>query len=167
MEGMKPLPAFAQSPGTSDSRWFEGALLTFLATGKQTGGQFSLFEATVRKDYEVPPHTHSREDESFYVLEGELVCTIGDETYPAKAGDFVFLPRNVQHSWRSITELARFLVLINPAGSERVFLEFSEPAPSLELPPVTEEPPDEAVMERIVAMDNEYGVVYAFQTEAS
>jgi quercetin dioxygenase-like cupin family protein len=167
LEEKRPLPAFTETPGTSNSRWFMGALLTFLATGKKTGGQFSLFEATVRKDYEVPPHTHSREDESFYVLEGELVCMIGDGTYPAKAGDFVFLPRNVQHSWRSVTEPARFLVLINPAGSEEVFLEFSEPAPALELPPVTQGPPDEAFMERIVAMDNEYGVMYAFQTESA
>ncbi len=167
MEEKKPLPAFTESPGKSNSRWFMGALLTFLATGEQTGGEFSLFEATVRKDYEVPPHAHSREDESFYILEGELVCVIGDETYPARAGDFVFLPRNVQHSWRALTEPARFLVLINPAGSEEVFLEFSKPAPALELPPATQGPPDEALMEHIVAMDNEYGVVYAFQTEGA
>lgn len=167
MEEKKPLPAFTETPGTSNSRWFMGALLTFLATGEQTGGQISLFEATVRKDYEVPPHTHSREDESFYVLEGELVCEIGDETYSAKAGAFVFLPRNVQHSWRALTEPTRFLVLIYPADIEKVFLTFSEPAPASELPPVTQGPPDEALMERIVAMDNEYGAVYAFQTEGA
>jgi len=165
MEQRQPLAGFMERPSTSNARWFMGSLLNFLATGRQTGGQFSVFEAKVRRGEEVPPHTHSREDETFYVLEGEMACTVGDNTYHAKVGDLVFLPRDVQHTWKALTEPTRFLVWINPAGLEKVFLACSEPAPVMELPPVAAGP-DDALTARVVAMDNQYGVVYAFQTEA-
>jgi len=163
MESIKHLTGYAETPGKSNSYWYMGALLTFFATGKETDGQFALFEGTVRKDYEVPPHTHSREDESFYIIEGELQCTVGDKTFNGKAGDFIFLPRNVQHSWKTLSKPARFLVWINPAGCENAFLDLSEPAPVMELPP--DEPVSEELMQRAVALDNEYGIVYAFQTQ--
>lgn len=164
MEQQHAPAGFVHSPGTSTPRWFMGSLLTFLATGEETGGRFSIFEAQVRGGEEVPLHTHTREDEAFYVLEGELACTVGTETYRARTGDFVFLPRHVPHAWKALTAPTRFLVWIQPAGLEAVFLAFSDPASGPELPAAA--PPDETLLERVVAMDNAFGVVYAFQTEA-
>lgn len=161
MGEINPLHGYAAPPGTDNSYWYMGALLTFFATGKETNGQFALFEATVRKDYEIPPHTHSREDESFYIVEGEMQCTVGDNTYHGKAGDFIFLPRNVQHSWKSLSVRTRFLVWITPAGCEKAFLELCQPAPAMELPP--DEPMSEELMRKAVALDNECGIRYAFQ----
>lgn len=163
MESIKNLTGYAEGRTTSNSYWFMGCLLTFFSTGKETGGQFSLFEALVRGDYEVPLHTHTREDESFYILEGELECMVGDKIYHGKAGDFIFLPRNVQHSWKTLSKLARFLVWITPAGIENAFLAFCKPANALELPPV--EAISEELMIQVVMLDNEYGVTYAFQTQ--
>ncbi len=54
------------------SVWYNGSLMTFLATGEETQGQFALIEAVGRKGNAPPPHIHRREDEIFYVLEGEL-----------------------------------------------------------------------------------------------
>ena len=62
------------------SVWYNGALMTFLATGEDTHGQFALIEAVGRKGSDAPPHIHHREDEIFYVLEGEIIVSVGDHT---------------------------------------------------------------------------------------
>ena len=62
------------------SVWYNGSLMTFLATGEDTHGQFALIEAVARKGNVPPPHIHHREDETFYVLEGEVVVSVGDRT---------------------------------------------------------------------------------------
>ena len=62
------------------SVWYNGALMTFLATGEDTHGQFALIEAVGRKGSDAPPHIHHREDEIFYVLEGEIVFSVSDRT---------------------------------------------------------------------------------------
>jgi quercetin dioxygenase-like cupin family protein len=120
------------------SVWYNGSLMTFLATGKDTQGQFALIEALGRKGTAPPPHTHHREDETFYVLEGELTVSVGDRTMRAAPGTTVFLPRKVQHSFRVESEQARMLVLITPAGFEGWFQELSVPAPAMTLPPESE-----------------------------
>jgi hypothetical protein len=67
-------------------------------------------------------HTHTREDEAFYVLEGELTFQVGDQTINAPVGTFVFSPRGIQHSFRVTSETnARRLTLITPAGFEEFF----------------------------------------------
>jgi len=165
MDMPQPLVGFIAMSGPINRRWFMGSQLTFFATGEKTAGQFALFEAKVNNGYAVPPHTHSREDETLYVLEGELSCTIGDKRYQVNVGDVVFLPRNVMHSWQALAEPTRFLVWINPAGSEEVFLKFSEPVMGSEAPPV-QGPPDPVLMQQVVAMGNAFGVTYAFQNAA-
>lgn len=120
------------------SVWYNGALMTFLATGEDTQGQFALIEAVGRKGNVPPPHIHHREDEIFYVLEGELAVSVGGRTIKAVPGTMVFLPRNVQHSFTIESEQARMLVLLTPAGFEGWFKELSVPAPAMTLPPATE-----------------------------
>lgn len=120
------------------SVWYNGSLMTFLATGEDTQGQFALLEIVGRKGNVPPPHIHRREDETFYVLEGELTVTVGDRTIKAMPGTTVFLPRNVPHSFTVDSEQGRMLVLLTPAGFEGWFKEFSVPAPAMTLPPATE-----------------------------
>lgn len=120
------------------SVWYNGSLLTFLATGKDTQGQFALIELVGRKGNVPPPHIHHCEDEIFYVLEGELIILVGDRTIKAVSGTMVFLPRNVQHSFTIESEQARMLVLLTPAGFEGWFKELSVPATEMTLPPATD-----------------------------
>lgn len=120
------------------SVWYSGSLLTFLATGEDTQGQFALIEIVGRKGNVPPPHIHHCEDEIFYVLEGELAVLVGDRTIKGVPGTMVFLPRNVQHSFTIESEQARMLVLLAPAGFEGWFNELSVPAPAMMLPPATE-----------------------------
>src|SRR5215469_16513494 len=66
--------------------WYNGSLMTFLATGADTHGQFALIEAVARRGNVPPTHIHHREDEIFYVLEGEIVISVGDRTIKGTAG---------------------------------------------------------------------------------
>jgi quercetin dioxygenase-like cupin family protein len=67
------------------SVWYNGSLFTFLATGEETQGQFALIEALARKGNVPPRHIHHREDETFYVLEGEITVSVGDRTIKGHA----------------------------------------------------------------------------------
>ena len=71
--------------------------MTFLITGEETGGALFLAEISVAPGGGTPPHIHSREDESFQMLEGTLTVQVGGDTITASAGDFAFLPRGIAH----------------------------------------------------------------------
>ena len=138
---MQPTESIAFSRGRQSldhSVWYSGSLMTFLATGEDTRGQFALIEAVARRGNVPPPHIHHREVEIFYVLEGEIVVSVGDRTIKGTPGTMVFLPRNVPHSFTIESEQSRMLILLTPAGLERWFKEFSEPARAMTLPPAGE-----------------------------
>jgi uncharacterized RmlC-like cupin family protein len=100
----------------------------------------------------------SGEDESYYILEGEFTFRIGEQTVEAGPGDYVWLPRGIEHSFELKTEQAKALITIAPAGLEEAFKQVSEPARAPTLPPPPEEPPN---IEEIVALFGEYGVEFA------
>ncbi len=75
--------------------WYSGWLMTFLATAEDTQGKFALIEAVGRKGNVPPPHIHHREEETFYVLEGEMTFSVGGQTIKATPGTMVCLPRRV------------------------------------------------------------------------
>ena len=131
---------------------------SWLAEGKDTGGGFALAEAIVPRGAEPPPHTHTREDEAFYILEGEMSLRVGGRIMEAGPGDLVYLPREVEHGFELKTPTVRALFLITPAGLEEAFKQLSEPAPSLTLPPPPEEPPE---VEGIMAVFEAHGVEFA------
>jgi quercetin dioxygenase-like cupin family protein len=137
------------------SVWYSGWLLTFLATGQDTQGQFALMEQVARKGNVPPPHIHHREDETFYVLEGEMTFSVGDRTIKATPGTAVFLPRDVVHSFVIESEQVRILVLVTPAGAEGFFKEVSVPAPSMTLPPPAETPYSE--IQKMMALAPTFG----------
>ena len=150
---------YARAPksGESGSWWYGGCLVTSLAEAADTGGQFSAFEAVVRKGMEPPPHTHTHEDEGFYITAGHWTFQVGDETFDASPGAFVWLPRGVTHSWTVDADGARAFILATPGGHlEAMFRPFSEPASSLDLPPV----PSDLPFAEMMALDRQLGVVY-------
>ena len=137
------------------SVWYSGWLLTFLATGEDTGGQFALMEQVARKGSVPPRHIHHREDETFYVVEGEMTFSIGEKTIKATAGTMVFAPRDVAHSFTIDSEQVRMLVMVAPAGAEGFFKECSVPAQSMTLPPASETPYSE--IQKMMALAPTYG----------
>jgi mannose-6-phosphate isomerase-like protein (cupin superfamily) len=93
------------------------------ASGRSTGGSLTVIETTI--DGGPPRHTHSREDESFYVLEGTLDVECGEERFRAGPGSFVFLPRNLPHAFRTVGGPATALLVVTPGGLDEYFAELS------------------------------------------
>jgi mannose-6-phosphate isomerase-like protein (cupin superfamily) len=140
---VKPGEGKAISPiGTEQSFW--------KAIGSQTGGSFALLEQNVAPGHGPRRHVHSREDESFFILDGEIGFEVGDRSFVAGPGTFVFGPRGIPHRfWNSGTSPARFLLFISPAGMEP-FLEESSRV-------MAESPTDLA---RQAALAAEYGIAF-------
>jgi quercetin dioxygenase-like cupin family protein len=91
------------------------------ASGRSTGGTLTVIEITV--DQGPPKHTHTREDESFYVLTGALYVECGQDRFEAGPGSFVFLPRNLPHLFRSVGGTATALLMVTPGGLDEYFAE--------------------------------------------
>jgi quercetin dioxygenase-like cupin family protein len=142
--------------GTGAAYWGPGELMTFLATGEETGGAFFLAEVVVTPGGGTPPHIHHREDESFQLLEGELTVNVGGHTMTAQPGDFVYLPRGIAHSFKNDSEeKVRALVLTTPAGLEGFFVEVFEPATDrTAVPPA----PSKELIGRAMAAGPKYGL---------
>lgn len=142
-----PNPMLVMRPLPGRSRWHFGHLLTPLVTGAQSGGRFAINEIVSRRGEEPPPHVHDRENEGYYVLDGEVTFHCGGCSFLARPGDFMFLPRDLPHGFNIQTDVARMLMLLTPAGMENYFLEYSQPAEALVLPlrPANAYDPEEMV----------------------
>lgn len=150
----------SQKPTLENSVHYIAHTFSFLATGKDTDGAFSLIHCFFRKGFMPPPHYHKLEDESFYLLEGEMDFYIGDQNFKAGAGEFVVLPKNVPHHFNLISETAKALLLITPAGFEVFFKEFGVPAQTLDLPPVPSANPRKEMFEKMHNRMIELGNVF-------
>src|SRR5262249_15088451 len=100
--------AFTLAAQKGRALWHLGALLTFKALGEETDGQFWALEGLADEHMAVPLHAHSREDEIWYVVEGEITFTIGDRTFTGGPGTFAYIPRNVPHTFQVRSATARW-----------------------------------------------------------
>jgi quercetin dioxygenase-like cupin family protein len=147
-----PAP-YALGSEEGEALWFFGGLVTVKASAEQNGGGFALTEQLFPGGMATPLHSQPEDDESFYVLEGEVTFYLEDgQPIPASAGAFVHVPAGVAHAFRVDSETARVLN-VTTAQHERFFRATGDPAHSRTLPPPA--PPD---MERIMAAAQEYGV---------
>lgn len=134
--------------------WHLGALINFKALGSETGGEYWALEGLADQHMAVPLHSHSREVEVWYVLEGEITFTIGDEKRTVGPGAFATIPRNTPHTFQIRSGTARWFGIGLPAGLDQWFFETGEPAQALTLPPPATTPPD---VEAIIASLKSYG----------
>ncbi len=133
-----------------------GELAIIHATGKETKGKFCMIELFATKQGSPPWHIHHREDEGFYIIEGELTIHVGADTYHAKAGDFLVAPKNIPHTY--VVESkghARILMICWPSGFEDLVRALSSPTQSM-LPPEPESA--EVDFEKIANLAFQYGV---------
>lgn len=133
-----------------------GDVYRILATGEDTNGKYALWEALVPPGGGPPPHVHSREEEGFYVLDGEITFTVNDERVVATAGTFANMPVGTPHSFKNESDRpARMLISVAPAGLEEMFFEvgvlLAEGATTA-LPPTKEE------IEKLIAVAPKYGI---------
>jgi quercetin dioxygenase-like cupin family protein len=113
-----------------DALWFLGSLVTIKSSAESTGGRVGVTENLAPKGGGSPLHIHRREDEWFYVMEGELTFWVGGETIVAPAGSFVYGPRDIPHTFLVTSEEARFLLVVEPAGFEGFVRAWASPPPS-------------------------------------
>jgi quercetin dioxygenase-like cupin family protein len=150
-----PLAKAAQE---SEALWFFGQLATILVAGEDSGEQFALVEITGPRGACPPWHVQPDDDETFYVLEGDMTFWAGDQEQPVRragAGDVVSIPRGTPHSFHIDSETARYLTFHTPAGHERFYRDAAEPARERVLPPPTA--PDIA---RVQAAGRRHGVEF-------
>jgi quercetin dioxygenase-like cupin family protein len=115
--------------GPDDGTRIEGPVggpLSFKVRGDQTNGTLTAFENVIPAGQGPPLHTHANEDESWYVIEGELRFKLAGDVHRAPAGSFVFVPRGTPHCFQNVAEApARVLVMFTPAGMEHFFDRFA------------------------------------------
>jgi len=91
-------------------------------SGKDTEDHLAVFEQTGQTPNGGPPlHVHIDQDEWFFVTEGEYLFQCGGDKFSLKAGDTIFLPRNIPHAFVQLSEKARTIVAYMPAGKMEEF----------------------------------------------
>jgi len=107
-------------------RIFGGVEFLVKVSSEESGGAFTLLDNINPAGTYLPPHVHAREDETFYVLEGEMEFHIDGQILRGGLGTTVFLPRAVPHAFKVVSSTpARVLVLTSPGGFERCMEELS------------------------------------------
>lgn len=145
---------FLRRPGDGRSVWSLGGRFTIKADATASEGRFALIEAMAWRSTEPPIHIHSREDEAWYVLDGQMTFRVGDDTFVASSGAFAFAPRGRPHAFTVDVEPTRVLVFASPAGFEHFAVDLGTPA-------VGDDPPADLPMpspEAIAAVGDRYGI---------
>ena len=158
-----PLSAFQEPPSIKVTQPSEGRAIAvvgdvyrFMATGVDTNGKYALWEAIVPPGGGPPPHVHSREEEGFYILEGEITFQIGEKQVVATSGTFANMPVGTPHSFKNESgKPARMLISVAPAGLEQMFFEVGTP---LAVGARTALPPSKEEIEKLLLVAPRYGV---------
>ena len=142
--------------------YFDVALGSILLSGKDTGGVYCLLKLRVAPGKGVPRHTHTREDEAYFVLSGELESIVGGEVFTLRAGETLIAPRNIPHQLRNSGKIDNhYLIMFSPAGFEDFLIATSVPAPDDAVAPT--EPPAVAVR-NVFELAAAYGIQFGTDT---
>ncbi len=129
-------------PGEGELIDAAGDRYRFLATRELTDGKYGIWEATVPPGGGPPPHLHTREEEGFYIIDGEVVVYVNDRRVVAGPGAFVNMPVGSTHWFRNESDRpAKMLVLVAPGGMEALFKHTGRPVtdPSSPIAPLDAE----------------------------
>ncbi|WP_304238507.1 cupin domain-containing protein [Jiulongibacter sediminis] len=103
-----------------------GDIQTHKLIGSETNNQIVEWVDNVEPGVGIPPHIHTKEDEIFRVIKGQIEIMVDGKTTVLEAGDTAFAPKNVQHSWKVVgTEKAKMITSAFPAGIEKMFQELA------------------------------------------
>ena len=142
--------------GQGVTKWFSGDVYTVRLQSAQTGGSVGIVEASVPPGGGPVPHTHAEQEETFYLLSGELEFLDGERTFTAVTGDVVHIPRMVRHRFTNVgLHTTKLLFIYTPAGAEGLFMEGGdEPTPGVQVDTWGPERFDE----RMLGLFHKYGV---------
>ena len=130
---------FALATGEGEQLDWMGDPTVLKVTAEATGGRYSIAEVVSGPGSIVPLHVHHREDEAFWVLDGEIDFWVAGERIHAGPGSFVFGPRDVAHRYEVRSPSARLLMVFSPAGFEGFIRETSSPPSSTGSGPPTDD----------------------------
>jgi quercetin dioxygenase-like cupin family protein len=155
ISGVAPAVTYQPKP---KRYYFDVALGSILLSGEDTGGAYCLLDLRVAPGKGVPRHTHTREDEAYFVLSGELEAIVGDEVFTLRAGETLVAPRNIPHQLCNSGGVANhYLIMFSPSGFEEFLKATSVPAPDDAVAPT--EPPPVAVR-NVFELAADYGIQF-------
>lgn len=138
--------------------YFDVGLGSVCLSGRDTGGAYCLLEVSLAPGMSVPRHMHTREDEVYFVLAGELEVTVGEKTFVLQPGDTLLAPRDIPHQLRNSGNLTNhYLLLFSPSGFEEFITATAVPAPDNAVAPT--EPPAIAV-HNVLKLAADYGILF-------
>lgn len=148
-----PQQVLVMEPAEGRAYWLVGDRVTIKLTGAETGGAYSLFDLSVLPGGGPPPHLHHREDEAFYVLEGEFEIWSSEGSRRVGPGSFIFGPRGLPHTFKNVgPERGRLQVITSPSGFEHFVTALGTPSGSADEAPAF---PDIPTVIRVAA---EHGI---------
>jgi quercetin dioxygenase-like cupin family protein len=143
-------------PSEGDLIDVAGDRYRFLATRESTAGTYAIWEAVVPPGGGPPPHSHTREEEGFYVIEGEVTIHVDGRDVKATAGSFVNMPVGSTHWFRNEADrAAKLLILAAPGGLEAFFKRVGR---HVEDPRAPIEPFGDEELGRMLATAPEFGI---------
>ena len=150
-------PSIKHQP-RSKRYYFDVGLGSVCLSGIDTGGAYCLLEVSLAPGMGVPRHTHTREDEVYFILAGELEVTVGEKTFVLRPGDTLLAPRDIPHQLRNSGNTTNhYLLVFSPSGFEEFMMATAVPAPDNAVAPT--EPPAVAVR-NVFELAADYGIVF-------
>jgi len=150
-------PSIKHQP-RSKRYYFDVGLGSVCLWGIDTGGAYCLLEVSLAPGMGVPRHTHTREDEVYFVLAGELEVTVGEKIFVLQPGDTLLAPRDIPHQLRNSGDTTNhYLLIFSPSGFEEFMMATAVPAPDNAVAPT--EPPAAAVR-NVHELAAAYGIVF-------
>jgi len=150
-------PSIKHQP-RSKRYYFDVGIGAVCLCGADTGGAYCLLEVGLAPGMMVPRHTHTREDEAYYVLSGELEVVVGDEVFILRAGDTLMAPRDIPHRLRNSGNAENhYLIMFSPSGFEGFLEATTVPAPDNAVAPT--KPPAVAVR-NVQELATDYGILF-------
>nr|BAM14074.1 putative cupin 2 domain-containing protein [Streptomyces lavendulae] len=141
--------------GEGEALWFLDFLAAVKGSAAQLNGASTVVEFLGRRGSGSPLHVHRKEDEWWYVLDGEMTFWVAGQAYHAAPGSFVYGPQDQPHTFQVTSPEARFLHVTEPGGFDGFLRALARPAPSLELPPHDVVLP---ALEHVRAIAAEFGI---------
>ena len=142
----------------SNRYYFDVGIGSVCLSGADTGGAYCLLEVGLAPGMSVPRHTHSREDEAYFVLVGELEVTVGDEIFILRPGDSLMAPRDIPHQLRNSSNVENhYLLVFSPSGFEEFLRVTAVPAPDNAAAPTQ---PPALPVQNVHELAADFGIIF-------
>ena len=150
-------PSIKHQP-RSKRYYFDVAIGSVCLSGADTGGAYCPLELSLASGMSVPRHTHTCEDETYYVLSGELEVVVGDEIFVLGTGDTLMAPRDIPHQLRNPGDVENhYLLVFSPSGFEAFLTATTVPAPDNAVAPSK---PPAVTVRNVHELAADYGILF-------